>query len=186
MTRPIPSPRRPWTLIFAGVVVTGIVLAVVGLWRVTAEQEQRQAAVTTPPVTGSSGQRDLPSDIPFIPAERHIVVPDDVRAAWGAVRLIVQDRQRQSSQEYVVKLGGALEIPGSGLTVKVGEFFPDLMISGPVFTSASNEPKNPAIHVTVSEQGREVFNGWLSALFPTIHPFKHERFAILLKYGVKS
>ncbi len=169
-----------WKLALLAVVVAGTVAAMMALWPGATRpdrMDQRPAA--------QAARRDLPADIPVIPAERRTVVPEDVRAKWTGVRLTIQDRKSQSSREVIVGLGQTFTIPDSGLTVKVAEFLPDLMIAGAVFTTASNEPKNPAVRITVLEHGREVFTGWLSAAFPTIHPFQHERFAIFLKAGIE-
>jgi len=85
-----------------------------------------------------------------------------------------------------VELGKTLQIPNSKLTVEVMEFLPDMKIENSTFTSATNEPNNPAVHVIVKEEGKEIFKGWLFSLFPTIHPFKHDQIGMTLKEGVPA
>ena len=134
----------------------------------------------------------LPSDHPPIPQEREpivapiqpnspTVVPEEVQGKWEAVRLMVDDKVKNESKEFVVKLNERLVIPNSKLIVQVGEFLPDLKIQGSIFTSASNELANPAVHVNILENGQSIFNGWLFSMFPTIHPFQHDQYRIILK-----
>jgi len=66
-------------------------------------------------------------------------------------------------------------------------FLTDLNIHNDnVSTSMSNNPENPAAHVSIYEDGKEVFDGWLFSEFPGMHPFKHARYGVTLKAGVPS
>ena len=128
---------------------------------------------------------DLPSDIPVISGEAKTIISDDVRKKWKGIKLVVEDRERKSIDEYSVNIGGEFNIPESKIFVRVVEFLPDLKIDdrpeGTIFTSETNELKNPAAHLIIKEDGRILFKGWLFSLFPDIHPFKHDRFGIILK-----
>ncbi|MBI4698164.1 MAG: DUF2155 domain-containing protein [Nitrospirae bacterium] len=133
-----------------------------------------------------------PPGHPAAPAQKveyTVVVPPDVKGKWDAVKLSIEDMQLTKTQEYTVKLGSELKIPNSNLTVKVGEFLPDFKLEGTTITSASNMLNNPAVGVMITENGAQVFPatgkwGWLYAKHPTIHPFQHNRFRVLLKEGV--
>lgn len=118
--------------------------------------------------------------------ELNISVPDTVRGKWRAVTLLVEDKVNKSSKDYAINLGGELTIPDSKLVIKVGDFLPSFVMSGSAITSSSNEQDNPAVHVSINENGKEIFKGWLFSKFPTIHPFQHERFGITLKEGVAA
>ena len=78
------------------------------------------------------------------------------------------------------------------LKIHVGEFLPDFRMEGLNFTSGSNEPKNPALGIKVSENKKQIFPapgrqwGWLFAKVPSIHPFEHSKYSITLKEGVKK
>ncbi len=116
-----------------------------------------------------------------------IVVPDSVKGKWKGVVFLVEDKKESTFTEYTVNLGRNWKVPGTDLSVAVGEFLPDLVIQeNSFFTSVSGELKNPAIYVRVREGKKEIFKGWLFSLFPTIHPFQHERYAITLKDAVKA
>ena len=140
----------------------------------------------SPAAPQAAPQPALPSDIPPISGTAPTVIPESLKGKWTAVKLLVEDKQANQSQEYVVNLGGELAIPASSLVVKTEEFLPDLKIEGAKFTTASGELNNPAVHVRILDNGREVFNGWLFQLFPAVHPFQHERFGIILRDSVAA
>jgi hypothetical protein len=141
------------------------------------EPKLTQAPVP-PPIT--MGQAENSSEIPSL-SNAITMVPEKIKAKWKSVKFLVEDKKEKSLKEYVVGIGTTWRIPESSLEVKVGDFLPDLIIQGKVFTTATDELKNPAVHVTVSEGGKELFKGWLFSLFPMMHPFQHERFGITLK-----
>jgi hypothetical protein len=134
----------------------------------------------------SMNTNTAPADIPKIEGGGVTVVPDEVKGKWKAVVLEVENKAQKQNKEYTVELGKTLQIPNSKLTVEVLEFLPDMKIENSTFTSASNEPNNPAVHVIVTEEGKEIFKGWLFSLFPTIHPFKHDQIGMTLKEGVPA
>jgi len=118
--------------------------------------------------------------------EKTVVVPDAVKGKWKAVVLVVTDKKTNKQQEFTVNLNSDLKIPNSNLKVSVNEYLPDFRMEGLTLTSGSNEPNNPAVGVKVTESGKEVFKGWLYAKFPTMHPFEHPNYSIVLKDGVKK
>lgn len=128
---------------------------------------------------------ERPSDVPDL-SNAQIVVPDMVKGKWKAVKLMVEDKKTNQISEHIVNIGEEYTLPDSEVKVKIGEFLPDLIIQGTVFTSVTNELKNPAVRVIISENGKELFRGWLFSLFPTMHPFQHPRFAVTLKDVVSA
>jgi hypothetical protein len=123
--------------------------------------------------------------------ELQVVVPEEVKDKWAAVKLLVEDKKLNKSQEFTVKLGDELKIPDSNLTVKVGDFLPDFKLGAQIITSASNNPVNPAVGVKIFENGTQIFPlkgkwGWLYAKHKTIHPFQHDRFRITLQEGIRK
>lgn len=131
------------------------------------------------PAVGQAGHPQVGS------AGRPVRIPDPVKGKWQAVKLRVEEKDGGRPPEiFTVKLGGQLGIPGSKLRVKVGEFLPALQVSGGEITSASNDPTNPAVLVTVSEGGKDTFKGWLFSKFPEMQPFEHPKYRITLVEGV--
>ena len=124
-------------------------------------------------------------DIPDL-SDAKIVIPEGVKGKWKSVTLMLEDKISHAITEHTVNLGDEWQVPDSKMKVKVDTFLPDLIIQGKVFTSVSNELKNPAIHVTIFENESELFKGWLFSLFPTMHSFQHDRFSITLKDVVPS
>ncbi len=121
--------------------------------------------------------------------EYNVVVPPEVKGKWSAVKLLIEDKQKNKTQEYTINLGSEFKVPDSTLTIKVGDFIPDFKLGAQVITSASNNPVNPAVGVVLYEGGTQIFPesgkwGWLYAKHPTIHPFQHSRFSIILKEGI--
>ena len=90
------------------------------------------------------------------------------------------------------KLNSDFTVPNSSLKIHVGEFLPDFRMDGMNLTSGSNEPKNPALGIRVSDNNKQIFPapgkqwGWLFAKVPSIHPFEHPKYGIILKEGVKK
>jgi hypothetical protein len=124
--------------------------------------------------------------------ETKIVMPDAVKGQWKAVVLQVESKATKKAAEYTVDLNSDFKVPNSNLKITVGEFLPDFRMNGLEMTSGSNEPNNPAVGVRVFDGSKQVFPapgkkwGWLYAKFPTMHPFEHPEFSILLKGGVKK
>lgn len=118
--------------------------------------------------------------------EMKVIIPDDIKTKWKGVRLTVMDRETTDPKDYTIAVGGRFVIPNSKIDIQTGEFLPDLKIDGNIYTTASSELLNPAIHVLITEDGKEIFKGWLFQKFPSVHPFKHQRFGITLKEAVTT
>lgn len=117
------------------------------------------------------------------------IAPLEVIEKWKSVKLVVEDRQWNSVDEYSVNIGDEMTIPESNMVIKVVEFLPDLKIDErrekTIFTSETNELINPAVHVVISENGMVIFKCWLLSLFPNIDPIRHDRFRIILKEPIE-
>lgn len=119
-------------------------------------------------------------------SEKQVVVPVNVKGKWNKVKLVFMDKASKKSSEYIVNIGSELKVPNTNLKIVVGEFLPDFKMTETEITSASDVPNNPALRVEVFEDGRSIFKGWLYAKFPTIHPFEHEKYGLILKEGMKG
>jgi len=141
-------------------------------------------------------QTSLPGQQTMIPAhvdiqmpsseQMKIVIPNEIKGKWKGVILTVMDKQTMNGRDYNVPIGDKFSISGSNIEVQTGAFLPDLQITDNVYSTASGELNNPAIQVEVKEGGKEIFKGWLFQKFPSVHPFKHERFSITLKEPVSA
>jgi hypothetical protein len=121
-----------------------------------------------------------------------VTVPDFVKGKWGAAKIIIEDKATKKKHEYTVKLNSDFPIPNSNLNLSIGEYLPDFKMEGFSLTSVSNNPNNPALAVKIFENDKKIFPapgkewGWLFEKVPTIHPFEHEKYGIILKEGIKK
>jgi hypothetical protein len=121
-----------------------------------------------------------------------VVVPDFVKGKWSAAKIIFEDRVAKTKLEYTVKLDSDFSVPNSNIKISVGQYLPDFKMEGLTMTSLSNNANNPALAIKVLENNKQIFPapgkqwGWLFEKVPTIHPFEHVRYGIILKEGVKK
>jgi hypothetical protein len=126
--------------------------------------------------------------------EFQVVVPQEVKDRWSAVKFIVEDKIHNKQLEISAPIDGETKIPDTNLLVKVGPFLPDFRMDANTITSSSNEPKNPAVGVIIYEDGKQIFPepgkkwGWFWARkeLQMMHLFQHQRYALTLKEGVKK
>jgi hypothetical protein len=115
-----------------------------------------------------------------------VVVPPAVKGKWKAVKIAVMDKGTNTKAIYTIDIGSKFPIPCTGLTLKVNYFLPAFIMDGKTMTSISNEPKNPAAQVEITDHGREIFKGWLFSLYPGTHAFRHPRFSFTLVDFVRA
>jgi len=140
-----------------------------------------QMAISHEPATAegnetSSGTVNVPSEL---------VVPPEVEKAYGAIRLSWKDTKGGKEGALDVPLGGSARIPDSDLEIRAEAFLPAFTMSGQRITSSGVDPTNPAASITVSENGKEIWGGWLFMNFPDAHPFQHSRYSLKLAGGVR-
>ena len=112
--------------------------------------------------------------------ESVVVIPDSVKGKWKAVKISVSDKNNNNEAVYTIAIGSQFAIPDTNLAIKVESFLPHFTMDGTTLTSQSNEPKNPAAQVRISEGGKEIFKGWLFSLYPTTHAFQHPKYGFTL------
>ncbi|QWR77502.1 DUF2155 domain-containing protein [Candidatus Magnetomonas plexicatena] len=115
-----------------------------------------------------------------------ILVPDDVKNTWESVKLLITDKKTAKKETPEIKLNTDYKINGTDIVIKVGQFLPDFRMDTITITSMSNEPNNPAVNVTITEGGKEIFTGWLYSKFPDVHPFEHNKYAVTLVEGIRK
>ncbi len=130
-----------------------------------------------------AGMQSMPN-VPKV--ERTVVVSKEVAAKWKAVKLAVENKAAKTTKEYTVNIGSELPIPNTRMTVKVLTFLPDFKMSDKEFYSVSDKPNQPAAQVVITENGKEIWNNWLFAMQPGIHPFQHESIGVILVGGVSK
>ncbi len=109
-----------------------------------------------------------------------VVIPQEVKGKWQAVKIAVLDKDSNEEQIYTVGIGSDFAVADSDIRVKLLAFLPAFIMDDVTMTSASNETRNPAVQIRILEQGKKVFEGWLFSLYPATHAFQHPRFSFTL------
>ena len=144
---------------------------------------------TPPPLTDqqlAEGSRTDVDDHPLINEDqknvhREITVPKSVAGKWKAVKILVRDKSdEERNAMQTVELGSTFQLGDSGITVSAGEFFPNFVLDKTRYTSMGNTLGNPAIHLVITENGKEIYNGWTFAKYPVLYAFEHERYSLQL------
>lgn len=172
-------------------------LSLVSLIGITSCAKKEEPAPPMPPPPSSQQMpMGMPQQMPDMAGhndvqmpkaeDMKVIVPDNIKAKWKAVRLTVRDKETNSAKEYTIALHSKLAVPGTKIEVQTGDFLPDLKIDGNIYATESHDLLNPAVQVFVTENGKEIFKGWLFQKFPDIHPLKHQKFAITLKEPLTS
>ncbi len=120
------------------------------------------------------------------PMNTRVVLSDAIRKAWTGIKVKVVDIKSGKASTYDVPFGTAKPLGDTGLVLTAENFIPDFVMAADGITSRSAEPKNPAAHVVISEEGKPDFKGWLFAAMPDIHPFAHEKYRVLLVAGIPA
>ncbi len=153
------------------------------------QPEAKQPSIPSGPIIDAKA--GAPHSTPAPKTVFQVSLPQEIIDQWDSVVIIIEDKKENKKTEATAKIGSEFQIPDSDLTIKVGPFLPDFKMSAQTITSASAEPNNPSVGVAIIQNGKKVFPasgewGWLYSKFPTIHSFQHERFALVLKEGVKK
>ncbi|HKA36600.1 MAG TPA: DUF2155 domain-containing protein [Thermoanaerobaculia bacterium] len=133
------------------------------------------------PAEGGGGGADRQPAVP-----NKLVVPPEIEKTYSAIRLTWKNSQSGKEGQLDVPLGGTARVPGSEMDVRADVFLPAFTMAGDAITSQGVEATNPATRITVSDQGKEIFSGWIFANYPDVHPFQHPRYSLLLAGGVKK
>jgi hypothetical protein len=118
--------------------------------------------------------------MPTVPST--VLVSEEIASQWKAVVLELTDLDTSEQTEFTLNIGDTVPLGDSGLTVFVEAFLPDFTMMDDSFSSRSAEPNNPAARVKITdESGTELYYRFLFANQPTIHPFEHDRYGLILK-----
>jgi hypothetical protein len=112
--------------------------------------------------------------------ETKVSVPKSVKGKWKAVRIRITDKQNNKDGLVTIDVGSTVQVNGTNLVIKVEAFLPHFIMEGTTLTSNSNEPKNPAVQIHVTENGVDVFKGWLFTLYPNTNAYQHPRYGFAL------
>jgi hypothetical protein len=108
--------------------------------------------------------------------QTEVSVPDNVKGKWKSVKLSITDKDLNKEGFVVIEIGKTMKVNGTNLVIKVENFLPHFIMDGTTLTSSTNSPKNPAVQVHITENGQDVFKGWLFTLYPNTHASQHPRY----------
>jgi len=115
-----------------------------------------------------------------------VEIPPEVQEAYSGIRVQWKDSQSGKEGLLDVPLGGSAKIPGSTVEVLGEIYLPAFAMSASTITSSGIEEQNPAARIGVTEDGKEIFGGWIFTRFPDVHPFEHPRFSLRLAGGIRK
>jgi hypothetical protein len=126
--------------------------------------------------------KDHPDVLEAEKLERRIYIPKNVEGKWKAVKILVRNKADEGKNELkTVDIGSSFVVANSGIKVTVGPFLPNFVMDKGTYTSMNNQVINPAVQLTVEENGKILYKGWTFAKYPTMYAFEHELYALELK-----
>ena len=124
---------------------------------------------------------DHPNLATYKKVERQLMVPKTVEGKWKAVKILVRDKtDDELSEMKQVDMGQSFTLGGGAITVQAGPFLPNFVLTKGEVTSMGNDLKNPAVKLVITENGKEIYNGWTFAMYPGLYAFEHERYSLQL------
>ncbi len=120
-----------------------------------------------------------------MPIPTELVIPPMVGQMYSGIRLSWKDSASGKAGTLEVPLGGSAKLPDSTLAVSVDVFLPAFTMTAKAISTNSLAEENPAARISVTDQGKEIFAGWIFTRFPDVHPFQHPRFSLKLEGGVR-
>lgn len=109
----------------------------------------------------------------------------EVKETWTEAKLIVMDNATKRSSQMTFKVGSAINL-SDGFKARLEAVVPDYAISGNSVESRSNDPKNPAVLVTLLKGDKVAAKGWVFKNFPDFNSFNSDRFGMALDAPVKK
>ncbi|MBZ0273977.1 DUF2155 domain-containing protein, partial [bacterium] len=136
--------------------------------------------------TGGMGAGGMGAGMGMQKKEYEIVVPEEVKEKYKAVDIRFGKREGGEPTTISVPVGESVKLGDSGLTLTVKAFLPAFYMDSARISSVTAELKNPAAKVTITEGDKELFDGWLFAKMPGVHPFEHPTWSVTLATGADA
>jgi hypothetical protein len=165
--------------IISAIIIAGLAFSFAGC---KTKEQKAQLPAGHPGIEGTPSMSE--QNAPKI--DRKVVVSNDVKKKWKAVKLVLEDKTVKTSKAYIVNVGSDLLVPNTSISIRVLSFLPQFSMGDKEITSKSNEPKMPAAQVLIQEPGKPEWKGWLFSTMPDMHPFEHEKLGIKLAGGIAT
>ncbi|HZV80843.1 MAG TPA: DUF2155 domain-containing protein [Geobacteraceae bacterium] len=146
-------------------ITAGFVCSLGALSGCSKKEEPAKPSATPPPAQDTT-----------IRKQAEVAVPASVKGKWKSVKLSIIDKETNREGYVTIDIGKTMKVNGTNLVITVENFLPHFIMEGTTLTSNSNLPKNPAVQVHITENGQEVFKGWLFTLYPNTHASQHSKY----------
>ncbi len=124
---------------------------------------------------------DHPNLATYDKVDRQLVLPKTVEGKWKAVKILVRDKaDDELSVMKQVDLGQSFTLANGAIKIQADSFLPNFVLTKGEVTSLGNELKNPAVKLVITENGKEIYNGWTFAMYPALYAFEHDRYSLQL------
>jgi hypothetical protein len=110
-----------------------------------------------------------------------VIVSPEVKAKWKNVTFTVTDKTKKSGNDITVPVNGKTAIAGTNMEIEVKDFLPHFIMGEKGIISETNELKNPAARVVITEKNKTIYTGWIFKKYPAVPLFTHDVFEIQLK-----
>ncbi len=110
----------------------------------------------------------------------------EISNVYSGIRIEAVNKNNNKKIEVIVPFNETVAISDTGLSIVTKSYYTDFTINAGGVKNVSMVEKNPGAKVTITEKGKEVFDGWLFQNFPDMHPFEHPEWKILMINGIKK
>lgn len=110
----------------------------------------------------------------------------EISAKYSGIKILAINKNNGAKIEVSAPFGQKTVIGNTGLEITAASYFTSFtMVDGGV-KNVSMEENNPAAKVIITDNGTQVFDGWLFQEYPDMHPFEHSIWKIVLDGAVKK
>ena len=110
----------------------------------------------------------------------------EITEKYSGIKIEAVNKSDGSKMEIIAPFCQKTVIGNTGLEIIISSYFTSFtMVDGGV-KNVSMEENNPAAKVIITDNGSQVFDGWLFQEYPDMHPFEHPVWKVILAGAVKK
>ncbi len=161
------------------------------------KKEETQKTAAAPETTGQAPGAALPGGHPSvdktvenisqathsgIKTQKPVRISNAVMARWKEATLEVADASSKTSETIKITVGSAAGLKNSRLKLKAESLVPDYVLSADMksIETRSNEPRNPAVLVSLLDGEKTVARGWIFRNLPQFNTFNNPKYSLRL------
>ena len=149
--------------------------------RMAISHDRIENAASGQPNAGPPGNGGAAPEVP-----NRLEVPPEVQQAYSGIRLSWKDKSSNQTGVVEVPLNGGTPLPDPTYVVRADVYLPSFTMGGGAITSQGIEEQNPAARITVFQNGKEIFAGWIFNRVPDVHPFENPKYQLHLEGGIRK